>query len=231
MKRKSGRAFDELRSIKLTKNYLKHADGSVLVEWGHNIVVCSATIDSKVPPFLEGKKKGWITAEYAMLPTSTHQRSERERKKMGGRTYEIQRLIGRSLRSIIDLKQIGERTVILDCDVIQADGGTRCASITGAYVALRLALMNKSIDLKALKDSVAGVSVGIVDGQVLLDLEYVEDSNASVDMNVIATPNGHLIEVAATGEEATFTQEELDQMLKIALLGIAKVVEIQQLSF
>ena len=227
-KRSQGRKFDELRPISITKNYLKFAHGSALIECGNNKVICSATIEEKVPPFLEGKNKGWITAEYGMLPAATHQRTQRERTKVGGRTYEIQRLIGRALRAITHLDLLGERTIFIDCDVIQADGGTRCASITGAYIALHEAL--KQIDSHAhfFKDSIAAVSVGIVQDELLLDLEYNEDSKARVDMNFVVTGNNEFVEIQGTGEEATFTQKEMTEMTKLALQGIEKITALQR---
>src|SRR3989338_5481923 len=227
MKRKNQRKPDELRPIRITKNYLKYAHGSALVEWGNNIILCSATIENKVPPWLEGKGKGWITAEYAMLPASTSQRTQRERQKIGGRTFEIQRLIGRSLRAVADLKKLGEKSIFVDCDVIQADGGTRCASITGAYVALAQAIKTLNLPSPMFKDCVCAVSVGMVKNNYLLDLDYSEDVLAKVDMNVVVTGKGQFVEVQGTGEEATFSREELKKMLDLALKGIKNVKKIQ----
>ena len=227
MKRKDNRKPEGLRPIQITKNYLKYAHGSALVEWGNNIILCSAMIENRVPPWLEGKGKGWITAEYAMLPASTSQRTKRERQKIGGRTFEIQRLIGRSLRAVADLKNLGEKSVFVDCDVIQADGGTRCASITGAYIALSEAVKSLKSNSPILKDSVSAVSVGMVKDAYLLDLDYSEDVLAQVDMNVVVTGSGEFVEVQGTGEEATFSNQELKKMLALALKGIKHVKKIQ----
>jgi len=232
--RPDGRKFDELRDIKITRNYLKSAEGSVLIEMGDTKVICAASIENKVPPFLRDMNRGWVTGEYAMLPRATDTRTVREsaRGKIGGRTHEIQRLIGRSMRSVVDLDALGERTIWLDCDVIQADGGTRTASITGAYVALKDAVSfareNKLIDVQPVKDYVAAISVGIVDGEVRLDLPYVEDSNAEVDMNVVMTGAGKFIEVQGTAETNPFSSDQLQDMLGLAESGIKKLIAIQK---
>jgi len=234
VQRVDGRRPDEMRPVKITRNVNKFAEGSVLIEMGDTKVICTASVDDKVPPFLKGEEKGWVTAEYGMLPRATEVRNIREAAKgrVGGRTYEIQRLIGRSMRAVVDLSALGERTVWLDCDVIQADGGTRTASITGAYVALVDALW-KLVDDGVLErvpvsDFVAAVSVGKVDGRILLDLCFEEDARAEVDMNVVMTGSGELIEIQATGEEATFTREEAQKMLDLAADGIYRLVNYQQ---
>ena len=232
--RPDGRKFDELREITITRNYLKSAEGSVLIEMGDTKVICAASIETKVPPFLRDMNRGWVTGEYAMLPRATDTRTVREsaRGKIGGRTHEIQRLIGRSMRSVVDLDALGERTIWLDCDVIQADGGTRTASITGAYVALKdavsFALDNKLIDVQPVKDYVAAISVGVIDGEVRLDLPYVEDSNAEVDMNVVMTGAGKFIEVQGTAETNPFSSDQLQDMLGLAESGIKKLIAIQK---
>jgi ribonuclease PH len=232
--RPDGRKFDELRDIKITRNYLKSAEGSVLIEMGDTKVICAASIEDKVPPFLRDMNKGWVTGEYAMLPRSTDTRTVREsaRGKVGGRTHEIQRLIGRSMRSVVDLNALGERTVWLDCDVIQADGGTRTASITGAFVALKdavsYAMENKLIEVQPVKDYVAAISVGIIDGDVRLDLPYEEDSKAEVDMNVVMTGAGKFIEVQGTAETNPFSSDHLQEMLGLAESGIQKIIAIQK---
>ena len=232
--RSNERSNDQLRKIEIVPNYIMHAEGSVLVSFGHTKVICTATIENKVPPFMRGQGKGWIAAEYSMLPRATHTRNIREssRGKVGGRTMEIQRLIGRALRSAIDLEKIGERTILIDCDVIQADGGTRTASITGAMVALKLAIQ-KLVTAGTLKDTpikhyIAAVSVGISKGEAILDLDYKEDSSADVDMNVIMTDEGKFVEVQGTGEEATFTQDELQAMLTLAKSGIEELIALQK---
>ncbi len=232
--RPDGRKYDELRDITITRNYLKSAEGSVLIEMGDTKVLCAASIENKVPPFLRDTNRGWVTGEYAMLPRSTDTRTVREsaRGKIGGRTHEIQRLIGRSMRSVVDLDALGERTIWLDCDVIQADGGTRTASITGAYVALKdavsFAMENKLIGVQPVKDYVAAISVGIIDGEVRLDLPYVEDSNAEVDMNVVMTGAGKFIEVQGTAETNPFSSDNLQEMLGLAESGIKKLIAIQK---
>ena len=231
MKRSNDRAPGELRPTRIEVGYTENPAGSVLITVGNTRVFCTATIEERVPHHCLQAEHGWVTAEYNMLPGSTHTRSRRERMRVGGRTYEIQRLIGRSLRAIINLKALGMRTIWIDCDVLQADGGTRCASITGAYVALEVAvdhlLDKKLIKNSPLSDSLAAVSCGLVDGAPLLDLEYREDVGASVDMNVVMTGSGQLVEVQATGEEATFTREELDVLLSMAADGIVELTEIQ----
>lgn len=234
LSRFDGRKNDELRSVKITRNYTKYAEGSVLIEVGETKVLCNASVEEKVPPFLKGSGKGWITAEYSMLPRSTHFRKIREssRGKIDGRTQEIQRLIGRALRSVIDLGSLGERTIWVDCDVIQADGGTRTASITGAFVAVADALYKLykkgSIKRIPLNSFVAATSVGIQDGEMILDLCYEEDSKAHVDMNVIMTREGEFIEVQGTGEEKPFKREELNGLLDLAQKGNNELIETQK---
>ena len=234
MTRPSGRQANQLRPVRITRHYTKHAEGSVLVEFGDTKVLCNASIDSGVPSFLRGQGSGWITAEYGMLPRSTHTRMGREaaRGKQGGRTVEIQRLIGRSLRAAVDLETLGENTITIDCDVIQADGGTRTASITGACVALVDAI-NHFIEagkLKAnpLKRMIASVSVGIYNGQPVLDLDYPEDSAADTDMNIIMGDDGGMIEVQGTAEGEPFTEQEFGEMLALAKRGIAELNRLQQ---
>lgn len=219
---RNGRKNNEMRQVKVTKNYIIHAEGSVLIEFGNTKVICNATVEEKIPPFLRGTGTGWITAEYSMLPRATNNRVQREisKGKLMGRTMEIQRLIGRALRAVIDLKKLGERTIVVDCDVIQADGGTRTASITGAYLAVELAV-EKLIDEGKLKDipiksKVAAISVGKVKDEILLDLDYLEDSKADVDMNIVMNDKGEFVELQGTGEEATFTQDELLEFIKIS---------------
>ncbi|WP_059171319.1 ribonuclease PH [Bacillus sp. FJAT-27445] len=230
-----GREPMQLRPIHINTNFLKHPEGSVLISVGDTRVICTASIEERVPPFMRGEGKGWITAEYSMLPRATDQRNIREssKGKVSGRTMEIQRLIGRALRAIVDLEAIGERTVWIDCDVIQADGGTRTASITGAFVAMAIAL-NGLVEKKGLArfpitDFLAATSVGILaDGQPVLDLNYVEDSSASVDMNVVMTGNGEFVELQGTGEESTFSREQLAQMLEAAEAGLLELFEKQR---
>jgi len=224
--RSSGRDFDQLRNISLQRHINKHAEGSVLVAYGDTRVICTASLEKGVPGFLRGSGKGWITCEYGMLPRSTNTRMDREavKGKQGGRTVEIQRLIGRSLRAGVDMDNLGENTIKIDCDVIQADGGTRTASITGACVALLDALSTLDVETKL----VASVSVGIVNGQPMLDLEYTEDSNADTDMNVIMTEDGEFIEIQGTAEAAPFNDAELQEMLALARKGIAELVGIQR---
>ncbi|MCL6269726.1 ribonuclease PH [Sansalvadorimonas sp. 2012CJ34-2] len=232
--RPSGRAADELREIKITRHYTKHAEGSVLVEFGDTKVICTASLDRNVPRWLKGTNQGWVTAEYGMLPRATGERNNREasRGKQGGRTLEIQRLIGRSLRAAVDLKRLGDNTITVDCDVIQADGGTRTASITGACVAmidcLRHMQRNKIIRDDPLKQLIASVSVGIYNGNAVLDLDYAEDSNAETDMNVVMTEKGGFIEVQGTAEGAPFDQDEMDAMLTLARKGINDLLDIQR---
>jgi ribonuclease PH len=234
MPRPSGRALDELRTLRFKRNYTRHAPGSVLVSMGHTVVLCTCTVDKKVPDFLVGKGQGWLTAEYGMLPGSTQGRKARDKAgKVDGRSVEIQRLIGRSLRAVVDLAQLGERTLWIDCDVIDADGGTRTASITGAFVAVVDALSSIQKDLPngvrgVLNSSVAAVSVGIVAGQARLDLEYVEDRDAEVDFNVVMTGKGQFIEVQGTGEEATFTRKQLDSLIDLAADGIQDITKAQR---
>jgi ribonuclease PH len=231
--RPSGRAPQQLRTIRLTRNYTKHAEGSVLVEFGDTKVICTASIDENVPRWMKGKGQGWVTAEYGMLPRSTGSRMSREaaQGKQGGRTMEIQRLIGRSLRAVVDMSALGERTITIDCDVIQADGGTRTASITGGYVALADAmryLRNKKLIKKdPLHGQVASVSVGIYQGTPILDLDYAEDSNAETDMNVVMNDGGAFIEVQGTAEGHAFRREELDAMLALAESGIKELMAKQ----
>ena len=232
--RSDGRKPKQLRSIKITSSYLKTADGSVLIEMGDTKVICTAKLEDRVPPFLRNSGKGWITAEYGMLPGSSQARIGREssRGKVGGRTHEIQRLIGRSLRAITDLTNLGERTVWIDCDVIQADGGTRTASITGAYVSLCQAIRSWQkrgiITQEPIKDSVAAVSIGIVNGKILLDLCYEEDSKADVDMNFVMTGSGKFVEVQGTAESAPFTKKQMDKMSEIAQQGIKELLKAQK---
>jgi ribonuclease PH len=232
--RTDGRALDELRAVRITPGYLPYAEGSVLIEMGQTRVICSASLEDRVPFFLRNQGKGWVTAEYAMLPRATQQRTNREVGRGGpsGRTHEIQRLIGRSLRAIADMKMLGERTLTLDCDVLQADGGTRTAAITGAYVAFALASQRLQkigkINGSLIANEVAAVSVGIVDGVPLLDLKYDEDSRAEVDMNIICTGDGRFIEVQGTAEREPFTQAQMDQLLALATGGIEQLLRIQR---
>ena len=231
--RPSKRATNELREIKLTRNYTKHAEGAVLVEFGDTRVLCTASVEDSVPRFLKGSGQGWVTAEYGMLPRSTGSRMDREaaRGRQSGRTQEIQRLIGRSLRAAVDLKLLGENTIKIDCDVIQADGGTRTASITGGCVALVDALRHlqetRKINTDPLVQMVASVSVGIYQGQPILDLDYAEDSSAETDMNIVMTSNGGFIEVQGTGEDGEFSREQLNQMIELAEKGISELIEQQ----
>lgn len=224
----------DLRPIEMTRNYLKHADGSVLIQAGDTHVICAVSIEDKVPPFLRGSGQGWLTAEYSMLPRATEQRTQREatRGKVSGRTMEIQRLIGRALRAVVDLRGFGERTMWVDCDVIQADGGTRTASITGSFVALVDAfakLKNKgAIAALPIKDYLAAISVGIVKHELLLDLKYEEDSTAEVDMNVVMTGKGDFVEVQGTGESGTFSRATMNQMMDLSEIGIRKIFQLQK---
>ncbi len=232
--RPSGRAPDQLRDVRITRHYTKHAEGSVLVEFGDTKVLCTASVDNTVPRFLKGKGEGWITAEYGMLPRATHTRSDREaaRGKQGGRTLEIQRLIGRSLRAMVDLKKLGENTIHIDCDVIQADGGTRTAAITGGAVALvdalSVMLEKKQIKQDPLVGLIAAVSVGMVKGEPVLDLDYVEDSACDTDMNVVMSQQGGFVEMQGTAEGQPFTRQEADAMLVLAEAGIQQLVKKQQ---
>lgn len=233
MQRPSGRANDQLRDISIQRNYTCHAEGSVLVSFGNTKVICTATVEEGVPRFLKGEGQGWITAEYGMLPRSTGSRMGREaaRGKQGGRTVEIQRLIGRSLRAAVDLKALGEYTITLDCDVIQADGGTRTASITGASVALVDALRHlqrgKRLQTDPLLNQVASVSVGIYEGEPVLDLDYAEDSNAETDMNIVMTSNGGLIEIQGTAEKEPFSEDQFSAMFALAKKGIGELNQLQ----
>jgi len=226
------RKDDEYRQLKIQRNFTSNPHGSVLISMGNTVVLCTASVDEKVPPFLNGKGSGWVTAEYSLLPGSTVPRSRRDKNLSSGRTHEIQRLIGRSLRSVVDLEKLGERTVWIDCDVIQADGGTRTASITGGYIAMRDALtklMNDGlIKDMPLKDYMAAISVGIVDGKPLLDLNYREDSSADVDMNIVMTDNGGIVEIQGTGEKYPFTEEMFTKMFTYARNGISSLIEEQK---
>jgi ribonuclease PH len=234
MPRFDGRANNVLRPVRIMPGYLAYAEGSALIEVGDTRVLCAATVEDKAPAFLAGKGQGWVTAEYALLPRSTLTRSPRESAtgRLQGRTQEIQRLIGRSLRAVVDMNALGERTITVDCDVIQADGGTRCASITGAYVALALAekhlLQTGAIARSALRSPVAAVSVGIVDGQEMLDLSYIEDSGAWVDFNVVMLPRGRFVEVQGTAEREAFSQETMARLLALAQAGIEQLFELQR---
>src|SRR4029077_15131847 len=235
MTRIDGRSSSQLRPTTITPGFLAHAEGSVLIEVGRTKVICTASVEDRVPPFLRNTGKGWVTAEYGMLPRATNTRTQREAStgKVGGRTQEIQRLIGRSLRAVTSLPALGERTLWIDCDVIQADGGTRTASITGAFVALALALekMRERDQIKTipLSDYVAAISVGIVDGEVLLDLAYEDDSRAEVDMNIVKTGDGRFIEVQGTAEAIPFGRESLNRLLDVADLGIRQLIEKQRM--
>ncbi len=226
------RTFDQIRNTKITPNISPYAEGSALIEVGGTKVICTATVEEKVPFFLRNKGTGWVTAEYAMLPRATNTRTQRETQRPAGRTQEIQRLIGRSLRAVVDTKLLGERQIFLDCDVIQADGGTRCASITGAYVALALAcrklVKNGSVKMLPLLSEVAAVSVGIVEGVAVLDLAYIEDSNAEVDMNIVCTAAGKFIEIQGTAEREPFTREQMNEMLALAEKGIGELFAVQR---
>ncbi len=231
--REDNRGLNQLREVKITPNYIIHPEGSVLIEFGNTKVICNASVQDGVPHFLRNSGKGWITGEYSMLPRATETRNVREanKGKLSGRTMEIQRLIGRALRACIDLDSIGEKTIVLDCDVIQADGGTRTASITGAYTALAIAikrlLAQGKLKENPLKGNIAAISVGVVEGKTMLDLKYTEDSIAEVDMNVIMNDKLELIEVQGTGEEATFTRSQLNAMLDFAEKGIKELIEMQ----
>jgi ribonuclease PH len=229
---REGRRADELRSLAIELDYLEQPHGAVLFSQGKTKVLCTAMIEDEIPRWLKNSGRGWMTAEYSLLPASTGERVQREvsRGRAGGRTVEIQRLIGRALRSVVDFEALGERTVWLDCDVLQADGGTRCAAISGAFVAARRGLDRFGLS-RALADSVAAVSVGIVDGEPRLDLEYTEDSTAEVDMNVVMTGDGRLVEVQATAEGAPFTRELLDDLLELSRLGIERIAEAQERAF
>jgi len=234
MERTEGRKVDELRVVRITPHYIKYPEGSVLVEMGNTKVICNATIEEKVPPFLKGQNKGWVTAEYAMLPRATQARTQREstKGKVSGRTNEIQRLIGRSLRAVVELEKLGERTITLDCDVIQADGGTRTASITGAFVALVLALKklvkDGVLEKMPIRDWLAAVSVGKIEDTLCLDLAYIEDSQAIVDMNVVMTGAGNFVEIQGTAEGYPFTPGELDNLLVLAEKGVKQLIAEQK---
>ena len=232
--RPSNREPNQLREIKLSRNYIQHAEGSVLIEFGNTVVLCVASVIEGVPRFLKGRNEGWITAEYGMLPRATHSRNDREasRGKQGGRTLEIQRLIGRSLRACIDLKYLGEYTIALDCDVIQADGGTRTAAITGACIALKDAItwmfVREKLRKKPIFKHIAAVSVGIYRDQLVLDLDYAEDSLAQTDMNIVMNERGDFIEIQGTAEDKSFNRQELDGLLALASVGITQLIEIQK---
>ncbi|UWG96944.1 ribonuclease PH [Dehalobacter sp. DCM] len=234
MTRFDGRQADEIRSVKITRGYTEVPEGSVLIEVGKTRVLCTATVEEKVPPFKKGTNSGWVTAEYSMLPRATSIRNPREaaKGKLGGRTMEIQRLIGRALRSIVDMNKLGERTIWLDCDVLQADGGTRTASITGAYVALADAvnylIKNQFVRQNPLIDSIAAISVGKVNGEAVVDLAYEEDSKAEVDMNIVMTGSGKFVELQGTAEGQPFDRNDLNEFLKLGELGITKLLELQK---
>jgi ribonuclease PH len=234
--RSGARAADQLRPVRITRGYTMHAEGSVLIEFGNTRVLCTASVEEKVPPHKRGSGEGWVTAEYGMLPRATHTRSDREaaRGKQSGRTQEIQRLIGRSMRAVFDLSKLGERTIALDCDVLQADGGTRTAAITGAFVAAQDAitklLAEGKLSASPIHGHVAAISVGIVQGTAMLDLDYTEDSACDTDMNVVMTGAGHFIEVQGTAEGATFSRNEMDALLALAEKGIAELVRLQRQS-
>ncbi|MDO8344826.1 MAG: ribonuclease PH [Cellvibrio sp.] len=234
--RSDNRAANQLRPVRMTRRYTQYAEGSVLIEFGNTKVLCTASVEEKVPGHKKGSGEGWVTAEYGMLPRATHTRSDREaaRGKQSGRTQEIQRLIGRSLRAVFDLKKLGERTIHLDCDVIQADGGTRTASITGAFVAAQDAvnslMASGKLSESPIHQTVAAISVGIVQGTPLLDLEYLEDSACDTDMNVVMTSSGHFIEVQGTAEGAAFSRKEMDALLQLAEKGIVELIELQHKS-
>ncbi len=234
--RSGGRAANQLRPVRITRSYTRHAEGSVLIEFGATRVLCTASVEEKVPPHKRGSGEGWVTAEYGMLPRATHTRGDREaaRGKQSGRTQEIQRLIGRSMRAVFDLKKLGERSIVLDCDVLQADGGTRTAAITGAFVAAHDAvstlLASGKLTASPITSSVAAVSVGLMQGTPLLDLEYTEDSACDTDMNVVMTGAGHFVEVQGTAEGTAFTRIELDALLTLAEQGITELMQLQQAS-
>ncbi|MFC1675047.1 ribonuclease PH [Candidatus Omnitrophota bacterium] len=232
MQRSDGRAPDKIRSVKITRDFMKYAEGSCLIELGNTRVICTASVEESVPPFLEGSGSGWVTAEYRMLPRSCQKRIRRN--KDSGRTYEIQRLVGRSLRAVCEMRKLGERTIFIDCDVIQADGGTRTASITGSFIALAdaLAKLKKdgAIDKIPLKDFVAATSVGIFKDEMLLDLNYGEDSKADVDMNIVMTGSGEFIEIQGTAERKPFDEKQMNKLLRLARQGIRELVDIQKTS-
>lgn len=234
--RSLGRGADQLRAVRITRGFTIHAEGSVLIEFGATKVLCTASVEEKVPSHKKGSGEGWVTAEYGMLPRSTHTRSEREaaRGKQSGRTQEIQRLIGRSLRCVFDLRLLGERTIHLDCDVLQADGGTRTAAITGAFVAAQDAvsqlMAQGKLGVSPIRDQVAAISVGMVQGRALLDLEYTEDSACDTDMNVVMTGSGHFVEVQGTAEGAAFSRQQMDALLELAAKGIGELIALQKQS-
>lgn len=231
--REDGRKIDSLREIKITKDFNLYAEGSVLIEFGNTKVICTASVSEKVPPFMRGQGKGWLTAEYSMIPRATGERNQREsaKGKLSGRTMEIQRLIGRALRTAVDLDKLGERTITIDCDVIQADGGTRTTSISGGFIALALAvkklMKDRVLSVNPIISNVAAISVGIVRGTPMLDLMYTEDSAAEVDMNVVMNGKGEFVEVQGTGEEATYTRKELNELIDLAEVGIKEIIRIQ----
>ncbi|OGQ13702.1 MAG: ribonuclease PH [Deltaproteobacteria bacterium RIFCSPHIGHO2_02_FULL_40_11] len=232
MMRPENRASDQHREVKITPNYLMYPQGSALIEIGNTKVVCTATLEDKVPPFLQNSKTGWVTSEYAMLPAATNTRTQRDRMKISGRTQEIQRLIGRSLRSVVDFRALGERSIFIDCDVLQADGGTRTASITGGFVALALCieklLKGGVLSRNPIKDYVAAISIGLVEGETLLDLEYAEDSQADVDMNLVMTGSQKIVEIQGTAEKKPFTKEQQDEMLDLGWRGVQSLISIQK---
>lgn len=231
--REDGRKVNSLREIKITKDFNLYAEGSVLIEFGNTKVICTASVSDKVPPFMRGQGKGWLTAEYSMIPRATGERNQREsaKGKLSGRTMEIQRLIGRALRTAVDLDKLGERTITIDCDVIQADGGTRTASISGGFIALVLAvkklMKGRVLSVNPIVSNVAAISVGIVKGTPMLDLMYTEDSAAEVDMNVVMNGKGEFVEVQGTGEEATYTRKELNELIDLAEVGIKEIIRLQ----
>lgn len=231
--REDGRKVDSLREIKITKDFNLYAEGSVLIEFGNTKVICTASVSDKVPPFMRGQGKGWLTAEYSMIPRATGERNQREsaKGKLSGRTMEIQRLIGRALRTAVDLEKLGERTITIDCDVIQADGGTRTTSISGGFIALALAvkklMKERVLTVNPIVSNVAAISVGIVRKTPMLDLMYTEDSAAEVDMNVVMNGKGEFVEVQGTGEEATYTRKELNELIDLAEVGIKEIIRIQ----
>lgn len=231
--REDGRKIDSLREIKITKDFNLYAEGSVLIEFGNTKVICTASVSEKVPPFMRGQGKGWLTAEYSMIPRATGERNQREsaKGKLSGRTMEIQRLIGRALRTAVDLDKLGERTITIDCDVIQADGGTRTTSISGGFIALALAvkklMKDRVLSVNPIVSNVAAISVGIVRGTPMLDLMYTEDSAAEVDMNVVMNGKGEFVEVQGTGEEATYTRKELNELIDLAEVGIKEIIRLQ----
>ena len=231
--REDGRKVDSLREIKITKDFNLYAEGSVLIEFGNTKVICTASVSDKAPPFMRGQGKGWLTAEYSMIPRATGERNQREsaKGKLSGRTMEIQRLIGRALRTAVDLDKLGERTITIDCDVIQADGGTRTTSISGGFIALALAvkklMKDRVLSVNPIVSNVAAISVGIVRGTPMLDLMYTEDSAAEVDMNVVMNGKGEFVEVQGTGEEATYTRKELNELIDLAEVGIKEIIRLQ----